>query len=626
MSVIVINTIQQLEAIGNDPAYPLNGNYVFGQDIDASGFNFTPMGTGTVFGGNGTGYLTGTFDGQGHAIKNLTIDWTGVTRKRLSKLLIWGRGVIPLIAWCAIFSATAFYLLLLLKTGLQVDLGSDHIQNVLEVNDILHGNVFLHGWNLAEDNYYFTDNPFFLIARLLFGHRPVGIYFAPFLGFVMLLATMVGIVHLSAPDSRSRLIGFGAILFYVGLPGMTGIAMVSLFVGAVHGLTFAYCLLAWLALEKIERDGSILRARGFAGLLVLSAFIALFSDPFAIFVFLAPTLIGLFIALDKSGYRLQLSLIATLIAVFIATRFALWTVGVMGGFTITAGPTYQFVGVADLGRNALGVLFGLMMISEGYLLGRSFGDPETLVALVRFGGLLLVFFALRAPLRRAVKGPPGWNLPTVLAMAVLADVAACLMSQQFASSLVSPAVTGAPRYLVPAALFGGMLAALELPKLLARIPVPGTRWGLAGFFGAGLAVVSVAFVSFVVKRWNEPIVITQRSAWTVAQWLVSQGFTHGVGTYWESNIVAALTGERLTIGAIEASGGQLKPLNRLTNTAWYREPPQFVIFNPTNGFNVDEKKIVETYGPLNLVRIEHVAGYEIAVLTIGAGIFGRDPN
>jgi hypothetical protein len=51
----------------------------------------------------------------------------------------------------------------------------------------------------------------------------------------------------------------------------------------------------------------------------------------------------------------------------------------------------------------------------------------------------------------------------------------------------------------------------------------------------------------------------------------------------------------------------------VTNTAWYREPPQFVIFGPTNNFNVDEKIIMETYGPP--VRIEHVAGYEIVVLT-----------
>jgi hypothetical protein len=535
----------------------------------------------------------------------------------LFKLLTRGPRIKRLIAWCATASAIAFYLLLLLKTGLQVDLDSDNVQNVLEVNDILLGNIFLHGWILAETNYYLSDNPFFLIARLLFGHRPIAIYFAPFLAFVMMLATAASIVHQYSTNRKSRLIMLGALLFYLGLPGVTGMARFCFFVGAVHGATLAYCLVAWIALDSIERAGSVRTARGITTLFVLSAFIALFSDPFAIFVFLGPTLIGLVIALDKNSYWLQISLIIILAAVFVVARFALWTIGVSGGFMIASlsHQTFQFVDVADLGRNARGVLFGLMTISEGYVLGRSLGSPETLVPVVRFAGLLLVFLALWSSLGRTVKGPPGWNLPTVLALAVVADLAACLMSQQFATGLDSPVATGgtAIRYLVPATLLGGILAALEFPKLLERIAAPGARWGLAGLCGAGLAIVTVAFVSFVVKRWNEPIVITEGPLWVAAQWLVSQELKHGIGTYWESMSVAVLTGERVQIGAVEASTGQLKPYNWVTNTAWYREPPQFVIFSPTNEFNVDEKIIIETYGPP--VRIEHVAGYEIVVLT-----------
>jgi hypothetical protein len=152
-------------------------------------------------------------------------------------LLTRGPRIKRLIAWCATASAIAFYLLLLLKTGLQVDLDSDNVQNVLEVNDILLGNIFLHGWILAETNYYLSDNPFFLIARLLFGHRPIAIYFAPFLAFVMMLATAASIVHQYSTNRKSRLIMLGALLFYLGLPGVTGMARFCFFVGAVHGAT-----------------------------------------------------------------------------------------------------------------------------------------------------------------------------------------------------------------------------------------------------------------------------------------------------------------------------------------------------------------------------------------------------
>lgn len=68
-----ISTIEQLQLIGNDPAYPLDGDYVLTQDIDASdtvnwndGAGFEPIGRlSTPF--------TGTLDGNGYSIDGLVI-------------------------------------------------------------------------------------------------------------------------------------------------------------------------------------------------------------------------------------------------------------------------------------------------------------------------------------------------------------------------------------------------------------------------------------------------------------------------------------------------------------------------------------------------------------------------
>jgi hypothetical protein len=57
---IVINNISDLQAIQNN----LSGDYVLGADIDAAGFNFTPI-------GSASNPFTGTFDGQGHTIDQL---------------------------------------------------------------------------------------------------------------------------------------------------------------------------------------------------------------------------------------------------------------------------------------------------------------------------------------------------------------------------------------------------------------------------------------------------------------------------------------------------------------------------------------------------------------------------
>ena len=69
-----ITTIQDLQKIGQNPAFPIDGNYVLLNDIDASetllwngGSGFEPIGAGGP-------YFTGSFDGQGFVISNITIN------------------------------------------------------------------------------------------------------------------------------------------------------------------------------------------------------------------------------------------------------------------------------------------------------------------------------------------------------------------------------------------------------------------------------------------------------------------------------------------------------------------------------------------------------------------------
>jgi hypothetical protein len=68
---LVVNDVLGLQNINNN----LSGNYVLGNDIDATGWAFTPI-------GNAFNAFTGTFDGGGHTIKGLNIDssdlYTGI--------------------------------------------------------------------------------------------------------------------------------------------------------------------------------------------------------------------------------------------------------------------------------------------------------------------------------------------------------------------------------------------------------------------------------------------------------------------------------------------------------------------------------------------------------------------
>ena len=76
---IPLNTIEDLQKIGNDDMYPLNGSYVITQDIDArgtaswnDGAGFDPIGEYNYFSSSKS--FKGTLDGQGHVILGLNIN------------------------------------------------------------------------------------------------------------------------------------------------------------------------------------------------------------------------------------------------------------------------------------------------------------------------------------------------------------------------------------------------------------------------------------------------------------------------------------------------------------------------------------------------------------------------
>ncbi len=77
---IEIGSIEELQRIGYDPAYPLNGYYVLTRDIDASrtafwnnGAGFMPVGSRTEDEDDALCFK-GWFDGQGHVIRGLVIN------------------------------------------------------------------------------------------------------------------------------------------------------------------------------------------------------------------------------------------------------------------------------------------------------------------------------------------------------------------------------------------------------------------------------------------------------------------------------------------------------------------------------------------------------------------------
>ncbi len=76
-AVIQISNITDLQKIGRDPSYPLDGEYELTQDIDASDTMIWNNGAGFLPIGSGDYPFIGMFDGKGYVIRNLYINRGG---------------------------------------------------------------------------------------------------------------------------------------------------------------------------------------------------------------------------------------------------------------------------------------------------------------------------------------------------------------------------------------------------------------------------------------------------------------------------------------------------------------------------------------------------------------------
>jgi hypothetical protein len=510
--------------------------------------------------------------------------------------------------WAALGLLVAFELIWLFEGSALTPQNSDNLQAVLEVSDILRGNVLLHGWVVALQNYYFTDLPFFLATRLLFGHDLLAIYAAPFLIYLLLLLAAGGVAWTATHDPRDRAVALAALVFYLATPGQDGLAPL-IFVGTQHVATLGFCLLAWFALDRIVRAGTLGAARNVRVLYVVSVFVALFSDPLTDVVFLAPTIIGLLMTMAMPRLRsTALGLIGLTVAAFVAAHVVMLAFRAAGGFATVFPEPIRFVAWEQFGGNVAGVMIGLMRLSGADFFGQPLMSADTILALLRLFGIGVIAAAMVVALRRCLGRAGEWRLSFVLALAALVQLASCLLSEDYADSLHSVAPL---RFLLPVVIFGGMVAALELPAMLRGIAAAAPRFAFAGLGAVALVIAVLGFAIEGAARWDDVPVMARAPGRTAGDWLIAHQLTRGVGGYWEGMQITALSEEQVAVRAVFALNGRIRPYIWVAKPSWYGPPPQFAIYKPINPYGITQQSIAATYGPPG--AIEHVAGYDIAI-------------
>ncbi len=157
-----------------------------------------------------------------------------------------------------------------------------------------------------------------------------------------------------------------------------------------------------------------------------------------------------------------------------------------------------------------------------------------------------------------------------------------------------------------------------MPSLFEALPTPRFRLAATAALIALAGGLTIAHTRAAAAIAASPSWLERNSYATLARWLEAHQLTCGVGDYWESSILTALSEGKVTVRALATSpDSPLKPFPWLADSYWYGGGtlPEFAVWRYHKGFtwlHFNEKTVALTYGPP--LRLERIGPFSVALL------------
>lgn len=488
---------------------------------------------------------------------------------------------------------------------------SDEANILLMAQDMLHGNLFLSGWNVSDVPFITTELPEMAMLVSMFGLRLETAHIAAALTYTLVLA---GAMLLAKGRSRGRkavvrmAVALGIML--APQPGV-GIFVADFSVG--HIGTALPVMLTWLVLDWSLKPGASARKRWWLPVVVTVMLAwAETTDPLVLVIAILPMLAVCLCRVipdlirasrDNSNTEdggpvravararwLELSLAA---AGGVGYLIA-WVSGVLlrhaGGFVQQAVP-YNFDSPAKWFMQARITLHGLLEIFGAYFVpgqqeaqagAPAPGGLDQVLAYAHLAGVILAVWGACAIARRFFRSDADFVSQLLLA-GIVANIVAYIPSGLADHTALNT------REVAPVLPFAAVLAARMLGERLLRAPAGGPRlpvWARkAGprLVPAALAAV-MAFCAFGLVRQARTPPAAEPYAGLVS-YLKSHHLTYGIGGYWESSVITVESGGTVRIRAV--SPACLQPYQWESKAQWYepsRHKADFLLLDNVPGF------------------------------------------
>lgn len=486
---------------------------------------------------------------------------------------------------------------------------SDNAGAVLAGHDMVTGNPLLDDWILPEDTYWTVDLPLYGLFSLFAGVGPIAVYAVP----VLVAVALIGLAAMAAREGlprRDAWVAAGVVVLLLGLPHPF---QARFFLqGPLHITTTLYCLVAFWVLWKASNPRRWALAVVLLGVVVV-------GDPYALAVGVAP-IAAAGVASGLRQRRWEPAVAGGVVAAVAAggAKVVGLALDHLPAHTLAEplplSPAWNWRYNARGAVSRFASLLGTGPLSDLSGLWRAAHAVGLAVVVVAVAGT----FALL--LSGALRGSPGegrmsswrWSVgrswfDDVLLFGFLGSLAAyviVVLPQHRADVPVT-------RYLLPALVYGAVLAGRRLGGAARRVPrraVP--------ILAAVLVVVTGVYGWASIRALHRPA--DEDPAVALVRWLDDNGLKAGFGQYWSASIVTVTSRDKITVRPVEAKeDGLLRPKPYYTSADWYRadrrKPRNFVVYQPTEQplDDVDENTATSTFGPPT--RTADVGPYRVLI-------------
>jgi hypothetical protein len=427
---------------------------------------------------------------------------------------------------------------------------SDGASIVLQAHAILHGNLLLHNWRVADVTFYTTELPQYALIEAVLGLGASVVHVGGALTYTLLVLLAAWLAKGRARGSA----GWARALLAAGImlaPQFS--ATQILLLTPDHTGTAVPVLVTWLVIDRITPD----RWRAARWLVPLAELVlltwAMVADSIVLITCIAPLVL---VAVLRSCQRLirrrarrapcwyELSLAAAAAVAGGLGSAGSRAITALGGYR--PAPVQLQLSFATLQHQSWVTFKGLLE-----LFGANVFDAgpaiEAAFVWLHLVGAILVICAVGVALGRIFRSEE--LLVPVFAAAIVINVAAYMVSL-YAVDLLSA------REIAAVLPLGAVLAGRVLAgPLLAWAQAAGRprRW-----LRPALAVVAAGYLGMLAYGAAQPSAPPANRP--LASWLVAHGLTDGLAGYWQANSTTLASGGRVQVtGVTVAPDGELVP-------------------------------------------------------------------